>query len=111
MVREYAQSIAQAERENWGYRRFRHQLAQFETTARVSKKVKRLLDQSKIPREFTLAALEQSKLPEKPRRQLPTLLLGISCVVVVIYCVLVYLGGGGRTMSALLPGNWSSSTK
>jgi DNA replication protein DnaC len=76
MVREYAQSIAQAERENWGYRRFLHQLAQFETTARVSKKVKRLLDQSKIPLEFTLAALEQSKLPEKPRRQLPTLLSG-----------------------------------
>jgi DNA replication protein DnaC len=76
MVREYAQSIAQAERENWGYRRFLHHLAQFETTARASKKVKRLLDQSKIPREFTLAALEQSELPGKPRRQLPTLLSG-----------------------------------
>jgi len=45
MLREYAQTITQAERENWGYRRFLHQLAQYEVTARVSQKVKRLLDQ------------------------------------------------------------------
>jgi hypothetical protein len=72
MVREYLQSIARAERENLSYRRFLQQLAQFEISARVGKKVKRLLDQSKIPREFTPTALEQSRLQEKPRRQLPT---------------------------------------
>jgi len=76
MLREYPQTIAQAERENFGYRRFLHRLAQCEATARVSHKVKRLLDQSKIPGEFTLAALDEHKLAEKPRRLLPTLLSG-----------------------------------
>jgi DNA replication protein DnaC len=76
VLREFAQAIAQAERENWGYRRFLHYLAQCEVAERVSHKVKRLLDQAKIPAEFTLAALEQHKLGEKPRRLLPTLLSG-----------------------------------
>ena len=76
MLREYAQTIAQAERENWGYRRFLHHLVQCEAATRVTHKVKRLLDHSKIPGEFTLAALEQHKLAEKPRRLLPTLLSG-----------------------------------
>jgi len=76
MLREYAQMITQAERENWGYRRFLHYLVQCEAAARVTHKVKRLLDQSKIPGDFTLAALEQHKLAEKPRRLLPTLLSG-----------------------------------
>lgn len=76
MLREYAQIITQAERENWGYRRFLHHVVQCEAAARVSHKVKRLLDQSKIPGDFTLAALEPHKLAEKPRRLLPTLLSG-----------------------------------
>ena len=76
VVREYAQSINRAERENWGYRRFLHPLVQLEAAARIGKKVKRILDQAKIPREFTLAALELNKLSEKPRRLLPTLLSG-----------------------------------
>jgi len=76
MLREYAQMITQAERENWGYRCFLHYLVQCEAAARVTHKVKRLLDQSKIPGDFTLAALEQHKLAEKPRRLLPTLLSG-----------------------------------
>ncbi len=76
ILRDFAQAIAQAERENWGYRRFLHYLVQCEFAVRVSHKVKRLLDQSKIPAEFTLAALEEHKLAEKPRRLLPTLLSG-----------------------------------
>jgi hypothetical protein len=76
VLREFAQAIAKAERENWGYRRFLHYLAQCEVAERVSHKVTRLLDQAKIPAEFTLAALEQQKLGEKPRRLLPTLLSG-----------------------------------
>src|ERR1700685_1225254 len=76
MLREFAEATAQAERENWGYRRLLHHLVQCEVTARVSHKVKRLLDQSKIPAEFTLTRREQHKLAEKPRRLLPTLLSG-----------------------------------
>ena len=49
ILRDFAQAIAQAERENWGYRRFLHYLVQCEFAVRVSHKVKRLLDQSKIP--------------------------------------------------------------
>lgn len=74
--REFTACIRQAEAENWGYRRFLHRLAEMEAAARISRKVQRLLDESRLPAEFTLEALSQSKLPEKPRRMLPSLLSG-----------------------------------
>src|SRR5688572_9326605 len=74
--REFATALNKAEVENWGYRRFMHRLAEMEANERLSRKVARLLDDAKLPEEFTLAGLNTSDLAEKPRRQLPTLLTG-----------------------------------
>ncbi|MGH7594236.1 MAG: ATP-binding protein [Gemmatimonadales bacterium] len=76
MERECTAVLAQAERENWGYQRCLQHLAELELAERLSEKVTRLLKQAKVPAGFSLSSLEQTKLPEKPRRQLPTLLSG-----------------------------------
>lgn len=74
MQREAATITTQAEQENWGYRRFLQHLADLEVTERLSRKIALLLRRAEIPREFTLARLDQTRVPEKPRRLLPTLL-------------------------------------
>jgi DNA replication protein DnaC len=76
MLQRYAACIHNAEQENWGYRRFLHRLVEIEEASRISRKVKRLLDDSDLPAEFTLEALPQGNLCEKPRRMLPSLLSG-----------------------------------
>jgi DNA replication protein DnaC len=76
MAREHAEVIARAEAENWGYARFLHHLAETEASERLSRKVERLLKDADLPHGLTLAQLEQEKLPEKARRQLPSLLAG-----------------------------------
>lgn len=76
MERECVTVLAQAERENWGYQRCLQHLAELELAERVSGKVTRLLKQSNVPAGFSLSNMDQTKLAEKPRRQLPTLLNG-----------------------------------
>ncbi len=76
MQREAAAAVVQAERENWGYQRFLQHLTEREAAERLSRKVTGLLKRAEIPREFTLAGMDQAKIPEKPRRLLPTLLSG-----------------------------------
>jgi DNA replication protein DnaC len=76
MLREYEAAITRAEAENWGYRQFLHTLAELEASERLRRKIQRLLDDSDLPPGISLMQLEQGKIPEKARRQLPTLLSG-----------------------------------
>jgi DNA replication protein DnaC len=76
MQREAAAVTTQAEQQNWGYRRFLQHLADLEVAERLSRRIALLLKRAEIPREFTLARLDQTRVPEKPRRLLPTLLTG-----------------------------------
>jgi DNA replication protein DnaC len=76
MQLEFAACLINAEKENWGYRRFLARLLEIEAAARLSRKVKRLLDEARLPEEFRLENLKPHLYNEKPRRMLPTLLTG-----------------------------------
>lgn len=74
IAREYDQAIQRAEAENWGYQRFLSYLFEAEANDRLQRKVERQLKESNLPKDKTLELLDQKKLPEKVRRQLPALL-------------------------------------
>ena len=76
MAARYAETLASAEAQNWGYRRFLQQLCEAEAADRQERKRERLLKQSGLPAGKTFGTLDESKLPVKIRRQLPTLLDG-----------------------------------
>jgi DNA replication protein DnaC len=76
IAREHETLLARAEQENWGYRRFLRHLAEIEMHEKLTRRIERLLRDSQLPAGKTLATLEQERLPEKIRRQLPTLLDG-----------------------------------
>ena len=76
MAARYAETLASAEEQNWGYRRFLQQLCEAEAADRQERKRERLLKQSGLPAGKTFGTLDESKLPVKIRRQLPTLLDG-----------------------------------
>jgi DNA replication protein DnaC len=73
----YAEEIAQkAEREGWTFGRYLHHLAELEIHERRHRRIERLLHQSDLPRDKTLATLKRSKLPPKVAKTLPTLCEG-----------------------------------
>ena len=76
MAREHEDVIARAEAENWGYRRFLGYLVENEVNERLRRRVERQLKESGLPSGKTLEALDEKKLPDKVRRQLPTLVSG-----------------------------------
>lgn len=76
ILREYEAAITRAEAENWGYRQFLYHLVELEASERLRRKIERLLNDSDLPPGISLVQLEQNKIPEKARRQLPTLLSG-----------------------------------
>ena len=76
MAREQEQSIARAEAENWGYRRLLLHLTESEANERLRRRIERQLKDSGLPPGKTLATLDQAKLPDKVRRQIPSLLDG-----------------------------------
>ena len=76
MAREHEDIMTRAEAENWGYRRFLGYLVENEVNERVRRRIERQLKESGLPPGKTLATLEEKKLPDKVRRQLPTLLSG-----------------------------------
>lgn len=76
MASRFAEMIQSAEKQNWGYRKFLLQLCEAEAADRRERKRERLLVESGLPQGKTLASLEESQLPAKVRRQLPTLLDG-----------------------------------
>jgi DNA replication protein DnaC len=76
MASRFAEMIQSAEKQNLGYRKFLLQLCEAEAADRRERKRERLLVESGLPQGKTLASLEESQLPAKVRRQLPTLLDG-----------------------------------
>lgn len=76
VVQIYDEALKQAERENWGYRKFLSYLVENEEQVRNDRRTERLLRQSKLPEGKTLASLDEKLLPEKCRRMLPSILDG-----------------------------------
>ena len=74
IAREHDDAIRRAEAENWGYARFLSYLFEAEGNDRLQRKIHRLLKESNLPAGKHLASLDDKKLPDKIRRQLPTLL-------------------------------------
>jgi DNA replication protein DnaC len=92
----YEESVARAEQENWGYRKFLGYLCENEYQARHERKIKRLLTRSKLPEGKTLASLDEKLLPSKCRKMLPSLLDG-SFVERNDNILAFGLPGGGKT--------------
>ena len=76
MAAIWEESVARAERENWGYKRLLQHLCESEEQDRRERKMERLLKESGLPAGKTLGNLEEKLLPMKIRRLLPTLLEG-----------------------------------
>ena len=69
----YEEVGAQAEKDGWGFAQYLRHLVELEHGQRKTRRIERLLKNSDLPTEKTLAALQQDKLPVKARRQLPAL--------------------------------------
>ena len=76
MAREHDDALARAEAENWGYPHLLRHLVETEANERLRRRVERLLKASRLPASKTMASIEPARLPDKVRRQLPTLLTG-----------------------------------
>ena len=74
IAREYESAVQRAEAENWGYQRFFGYLFEAEANDRLQRKIERQLKESNLPKSKTLELLDEKRLPEKIRRQIPTLL-------------------------------------
>jgi len=74
IAREHDDAIRRAEAENWGYARFLSWLFEAEAGDRLQRKIQRQLKDSNLPEGKTLESLDDKLLPDKIRRQLPTLL-------------------------------------
>ena len=76
MAGMWAETLAQAERESWGYARLMRQLCESEAQDRRERRTQRLLKAARLPDGKTLGNLNEKLLPVKLRRLLPTLLEG-----------------------------------
>lgn len=76
MASLFEETIQKAEQQGWGYRKFLLYLCESEAQDRRERKLERLLKESGLPTGKSLANLEESKLPAKVRRILPSLLEG-----------------------------------
>lgn len=76
MAAIYGQSLAQAEAQHWGYKRFLMQMCESEEQDRRERRAARLLKNSGLPDGKSLGNLEEDVLPVKIKRLLPTLLEG-----------------------------------
>jgi DNA replication protein DnaC len=75
-ARLHTEMTKRAEAENWGYTRFLNRLLEEEANERIRRRVERLRKNSGLPATKTLGTIDEARLPEKVRRQLPTLLSG-----------------------------------
>jgi len=60
-------------REGWSFGRYPHGLAEVEYQERRARRIERLLKQSSLPKDKTLATVERAKLPTSVQRRLPIL--------------------------------------
>lgn len=72
----YSKVAIEAEKGGWSFPQYLHHLAELEVQERESRRLDRLLKDSRLPLEKTLATLDQQKLPPKIRRALPRLCEG-----------------------------------
>jgi len=76
-VREHFQDIARrAQQEELSYEQFLLELVELESQDRQTRRIERLLRQSKLPPEKTLTAFDLTRLPARIRGQVKTLLDG-----------------------------------
>src|SRR5438876_499298 len=71
--RSYEELARQAEQETHGYPRFLLELCERECQERRSKRINRLLQQSRLPLEKSLATFDWKRLPPKVARQVQSL--------------------------------------
>jgi DNA replication protein DnaC len=76
MAAIWEQSVERAERENWGYRHLLQHLCESEDQDRRERRVARLLKESGLPIGKSLGNLDETLVPPKIRRLLPSLLEG-----------------------------------
>ena len=75
-VDNYGVQATVATNEGWAYDRYLVALCELELEERRQRKTERLLRESKLPREKTWAAFEQSRLPRTVERRVDVLLEG-----------------------------------
>jgi len=75
-VRSYSEVAQQAEREGWSFERYLLHLAEVEVEDRRCHRIERLLRQSGLAHDKTLATLDLSRFPAPVRRSVPTLCEG-----------------------------------
>src|ERR1019366_3706929 len=76
MAAIWEESVARAERENWGYKGLPQHLGESEAQDRRERKWPRRRHQAGLPEGKALGNLDEKILPAKIRRLLPTLLEG-----------------------------------
>lgn len=75
-VRTHSEVAVRAEREGWSFEQYLLHLAEIEIEDRRTRRTERLLHESGLPHDKTLATLEIELLPAPVRRSLPTLCEG-----------------------------------
>ena len=75
-VSHHSDLASRAEREGWGFNQFLKELVELELNERRARRIERLRKGSGLDRDKTIATLDQSRLPVKVRRQIPTLCEG-----------------------------------
>lgn len=73
---QYDEVARLADRDGWTFAQYLMHLAEAEIEDRRQRRIERLLRQSHLPKDKTLATLDQKRLPGKIRRQLATLCEG-----------------------------------
>lgn len=76
MARIASEALSQAQTQNWSHRELLLHLCESEAQERSTRLTERLLKASGLPVGKTLGTLDEAKLPERVRRQLPALLAG-----------------------------------
>jgi DNA replication protein DnaC len=96
MAIEYEPTMQRAEKEGWSPRQVLRHLCESEAIDRSQRRTERLLAESGLPESKTLGALDAALLPEKVRRQLPTLIEG-HFVDRAVNILAIGLPGRGKT--------------
>ena len=72
----YQPMSERAEKEGWSPSRYLQALCEIEINERQTRRIERLLTQSRLPASKSIESLDLNQLPESVRRQLPVLLEG-----------------------------------
>ena len=72
----YEETAITSERQGWTFSRYLHQLCELELSERERRRVERYAKESHLPADKTLARFQMSRVPDKVKRQVPTLCEG-----------------------------------